>query len=105
MVSREVVPFYLSLALLGGLALGLDALLHISGQVWKKASGTSPTALAAEAIAALCKLEAAALANLNAAVDAMAVRGVRVLAVATAAPSDRNWPETQSGCRSRGRGA
>lgn len=34
MVSREVIPFYLSLAVLGGLALGLDALLHVSAQVW-----------------------------------------------------------------------
>lgn len=34
MVSREIVPFYLSLALLGGLALGADALLHLTGNMW-----------------------------------------------------------------------
>lgn len=33
-LSRDVIPFYLSLAFLGGLALGLDALLHVSEQVW-----------------------------------------------------------------------
>lgn len=33
-LSRDVIPFYLSLAMLGGVALGTDALLHLSGQVW-----------------------------------------------------------------------
>lgn len=34
LMSREVIPFYLSLTLLGGAALALDALLHLSGMVW-----------------------------------------------------------------------
>lgn len=34
LLSREVIPFYLSLALLGGAALALDALLHLSDMVW-----------------------------------------------------------------------
>lgn len=34
LMGREVIPFYLSLALLGGTALALDALLHLSGMVW-----------------------------------------------------------------------
>ncbi|GAA0318090.1 hypothetical protein GCM10009087_30630 [Sphingomonas oligophenolica] len=34
LLSREVIPFYLSLAALGGAALALDALLHLSGAVW-----------------------------------------------------------------------
>lgn len=32
--SREVLPFALSLAVLAGLALVIDAVLHLSGQVW-----------------------------------------------------------------------
>ncbi|MDT0507913.1 cation-translocating P-type ATPase [Novosphingobium sp. MMS21-SN21R] len=50
---------------------------------------------APEAIAGLCNLTPAALAAVNGAVEAMAVRGIRVLAVATGVPADRNWPETQ----------
>ncbi len=34
LLSREVVPFYLSLAVLGGAALALDAVLHLAGVVW-----------------------------------------------------------------------
>lgn len=34
LLSREVIPFYLSLAVLGGAALALDALLHLAGIVW-----------------------------------------------------------------------
>jgi len=34
LMSREVIPFYVSLALLGGAALVLDALLHLSDKVW-----------------------------------------------------------------------
>ncbi|WP_298164409.1 hypothetical protein [Novosphingobium sp.] len=34
MVSWEIIPFYLSLALLGGLALAADALLNLTGNVW-----------------------------------------------------------------------
>ncbi len=50
---------------------------------------------APEAIASLCRLPAQDHAAMTAAVEAMAVRGVRVLGVATATPRDRNWSETQ----------
>jgi Ca2+-transporting ATPase len=52
---------------------------------------------APEAIASLCRLSAQDHAVMTAAVDAMAVRGIRVLAVATATPRDRNWADTQHG--------
>jgi len=52
---------------------------------------------APEAIASLCRLSAQDHAAMTAAVDAMAVRGIRVLAVATATPRDRNWADTQHG--------
>ncbi|MFA5969566.1 MAG: cation-translocating P-type ATPase [Sphingomonas sp.] len=50
---------------------------------------------APEAIASLCRLPAPEHAAMTAAVEAMAVRGIRVLGVATATPRDRNWAETQ----------
>ncbi|RZF65529.1 cation-translocating P-type ATPase [Sphingomonas populi] len=50
---------------------------------------------APEAIASLCHLPAPEHAAMTAAVEAMAVRGIRVLGVATATPRDRNWAETQ----------
>lgn len=34
LMRREVIPFYLSLAALGGAALALDAVLHLSDMVW-----------------------------------------------------------------------
>lgn len=34
LLSREVIPFYLSLALLGGAALVIDAGLHLANAVW-----------------------------------------------------------------------
>lgn len=34
LLSREVIPFYLSLALLGGAALAIDAALHLASAVW-----------------------------------------------------------------------
>ncbi|UZK70596.1 hypothetical protein OKW76_06055 [Sphingomonas sp. S1-29] len=34
LIRREVIPFYLSLVALGGAALALDALLHLSNLVW-----------------------------------------------------------------------
>ncbi len=52
---------------------------------------------APEAIADLCHLSGEARAAMTAAVEAMAVRGIRVLAVATATPPDRLWAETQHG--------
>jgi P-type Ca2+ transporter type 2C len=50
---------------------------------------------APEAIAGLCHLTGEALAAMTAAVEAMAIRGIRVLAVATATPPNRDWAETQ----------
>jgi Ca2+-transporting ATPase len=50
---------------------------------------------APEAIASLCHLPAQDHAAMTAAVEAMAMRGIRVLGVATATPRDRNWAETQ----------
>ena len=52
---------------------------------------------APEAVADLCKLTPEARAALTEAVEAMATRGIRVLAVATAAAPDRDWAETQAG--------
>lgn len=55
---------------------------------------------APEAIADLCDLHGAARAPLTAAVEAMARRGIRVLAVAAAAPEPgAAWAETQRGYR------
>lgn len=34
LLGREVIPFYLSLAMLGGAALAVDAILHLLGIVW-----------------------------------------------------------------------
>jgi Ca2+-transporting ATPase len=50
---------------------------------------------APEAIAKLCHLAPEALAAMTAAVETMAKRGIRVLAVATATPLDRHWRELQ----------
>ncbi|WP_010215213.1 cation-translocating P-type ATPase [Sphingomonas sp. PAMC 26621] len=64
--------------------------------VWADGDTLATSAKGApEAIAALCHLTGDALAAMTAAVEAMAVRGVRVLAVATATPLDRDWAETQ----------
>ena len=54
---------------------------------------------APEAIASLCRLPPEQHAAMAAAVDGMAVRGIRVLAVASATPPDRDWAETQHGYR------
>ncbi|WP_353230529.1 hypothetical protein [Novosphingobium sp.] len=34
LISREVIPFYVSLAMLGVTALAVDAVLHLAGLVW-----------------------------------------------------------------------
>jgi Ca2+-transporting ATPase len=52
---------------------------------------------APEAIAALCRLDAAGRAALTAATEALAAQGMRVLAVARATHSGEAWPETQDG--------
>ncbi len=79
-------------------AYGLSPDLLAMANVWDNEGALQVAAKGApEAIAGLCNLPPAALDHLHAAVDAMAVRGIRVLAVARAVPSDRNWPETQAG--------
>ncbi len=66
--------------------------------VWEDGSDLIITAKGApETIARLCHLTGAPLAALTAAVDTMAACGIRVLALATATPPDRNWAETQEG--------
>ncbi len=52
---------------------------------------------APEAIAGLCRLSPQQRTAMTLAVEAMAVRGIRVLAVATAKAPDRNWSKTQRG--------
>jgi Ca2+-transporting ATPase len=50
---------------------------------------------APEAIGGLCHLSSQEFAAMTDAVEEMATRGIRVLAVATATPRDRNWAATQ----------
>ena len=50
---------------------------------------------APEAIADLCHLSPAQVKAMTAAVEVMATRGIRVLAVATATPHGRDWADTQ----------
>jgi P-type Ca2+ transporter type 2C len=64
--------------------------------VWEGAAGLTITAKGApEAIAELCRLVPDARADMMAAVEAMAARGIRVLAVATATPPDWHWAASQ----------
>jgi P-type Ca2+ transporter type 2C len=66
--------------------------------VWENGDGLTLAAKGApEAIAQLCALAADVRANMMAAVETMASRGIRVLAVATATPPDRQWAESQTG--------
>ncbi|KPF93719.1 ATPase [Novosphingobium sp. AAP83] len=79
-------------------AYGLRPDLLVMANVWDNGGVLHLAAKGApEAIAELCQLPSAAMDQLHAAVDTMAERGIRVLAVARAAPADRNWPETQAG--------
>lgn len=52
---------------------------------------------APEAIADLCQLTPECLAQMTSAVEAMAMRGIRVLAVATGTPPDHDWAASQHG--------
>ncbi len=64
--------------------------------VWDHDDQLTITAKGApEAIAGLCRLPPEALAAMTAAVEAMASRGIRVLAVATAIAPDREWAASQ----------
>ena len=64
--------------------------------IWENGGALTLCAKGApEAIAGLCHLPPDEQAAMSAAVEAMAIRGIRVLAVATATPPDRNWVESQ----------
>ncbi|MET3473271.1 Ca2+-transporting ATPase [Novosphingobium sp. 1529] len=77
-------------------AYALRPELLAMSNVWENGDALTLSAKGApEAIARLCRLPSDQSAALTAAVEAMAVRGMRVLAVATATPPDRNWAETQ----------
>jgi Ca2+-transporting ATPase len=86
----------------GGLLLaqayGLRPDLLAMAQVWREADGALPAIVAAkgapEAVAALCRLEGAALAEMRRSADAMAGGGMRVLGVARASFAGSAWPET-----------
>ena len=64
--------------------------------VWEVGEALAISAKGApEAIASLCHLPPEDLARMTGAVEAMATRGIRVLAVATATAADRNWAASQ----------
>lgn len=67
--------------------------------VWDEGAATATAAAkgAPEAIAALCRLGPQAMAQWRAAADQMAAQGLRVLAVARAAPAPGQLPATQEG--------
>lgn len=66
--------------------------------IWRTTSGELRIAAkgAPEAIATLCRLSPAELDRMKVAVEAMAVRGTRVLAVATAVAPDDAWRPSQA---------
>lgn len=79
-------------------AYALRPELLAMSNVWEDGAALLISAKGApEAIAGLCKLTPEARAALTEAVEAMATRGIRVLAVATAIAPDRDWAETQEG--------
>ena len=79
-------------------AYALRSELLAMSNVWDDGTALMIAAKGApEAVADLCKLTPEARAALTEAVEAMATRGIRVLAVATAAAPDRDWAETQAG--------
>lgn len=77
----------------------LSADLLAMTNVWLTPDGSALVAAkgAPEAIAALCRLEAEALAEMRAAVEAMATRGLRVIGVAEAAHPGGPHPDRQDG--------
>jgi Ca2+-transporting ATPase len=84
----------LDLAHTYGLRPGLLAMTN----VWRSGTETIVAAKGApEAIAALCHLDAAAAAELTMRTEALAAKGMRVLAVARAVHRAEAWPETQDG--------
>ena len=78
-------------------AFALRPELLAMSNVWAEGDALSITAKGApEAIADLCRLSPDARAAMQAAVKDMAAQGMRVLAVATATPPDRNWAKSQA---------
>lgn len=94
--ARGVVP---AIAPLGGTLAHAYALrpdMLAMSNIWDDGDALTISAKGApEAIADLYHLPAQELAAMTAAVEAMAVRGIGVLAVATATPRDRDWAEKQ----------
>ena len=79
---------------------GLRPELLAMSNVWKIEDKLIIAAKGApEAIAALCQLSTEALNQLTAATEAMAMRGIRVLGVASAVAPDKQWREGQSNYR------
>ena len=79
-------------------SFGLRPDLLAMSNIWETSEALAISAKGApEAIAALCHLPTAVSAAMTAAVEVMAARGTRVLAVATAKPGDRNWADSQRG--------
>ncbi|MEI6160225.1 MAG: cation-translocating P-type ATPase [Roseococcus sp.] len=77
---------------------GLRPELLAMSNAWRSPTGTIIAAKGApEAIAMLCHLDAAARAELTAKTEALAAKGMRVLAVARATQAGESWPETQAG--------
>ncbi len=77
---------------------GLRPDLLAVANVWQDERRMNVTAKGApEAIFKLCHVSAKQSAKLNAAVNAMAERGLRVLGIAEATTRSRKWPDTLSG--------
>jgi len=77
-------------------AYALRPELLAMSNVWDAGDALTISAKGApEAIAGLCHLSPQDHEAMTEAVEAMAVRGIRVLAVATATPRDRDWAATQ----------
>ncbi len=81
-------------------AYALRPELLAMSNVWEGNDGLMIAAKGApEAVADLCHLNHDARTAVLTAVEAMAAHGIRVLAVATAVPPDRNWAPSQTGYR------
>ena len=77
-------------------AYALRPELLAMSNVWEGIDGLTIAAKGApEAVAGLCRLSRASRDRMMAAVEAMAARGIRVLAVATATPPNRHWAASQ----------
>ncbi|MEG3170338.1 cation-translocating P-type ATPase [Sphingomonas sp. LB3N6] len=96
--ARRAVP---SIAAPGGTlvhAYGLRPDLLAMSNIWADGDALNLSAKGApEAVADLCDLSDEGRLAMTAAVDSMAIRGIRVLAVATAVPGARDWPASQRG--------